>query len=168
MLGDVEHQLDVIPVQSLASPKSKELRGLQHVLDLPSVQNEGTGEIVKVGFTDLMRQCALEVLKLCLVGVFCSCLSCEFWWFGTGCCLRGIVLLEEVRPDGATGLGGEFVVLDTDHDAALEGLVEGLNTVCREDHVAVVVLQDAKEYADQLIVLELVQAALFQEDVGLI
>lgn len=61
-------------------------------------------------------------------------------------------------------LSSEFTVLYTDHDATLKGLVEGVDTVCRKDHVTVVLLQDAHELTDQfaalVFVFVFVQAAV--------
>ncbi len=43
--------------------------------------------------------------------------------------LGEVVLGEEVLPDGLAGFGVEFLVVEADVDAALEGGVEGLDAV---------------------------------------
>lgn len=53
-------------------------------------------------------------------------------------------------------------------DARLEGLVEGLDAVRREEEDALVILEQAEEGGDERVAVDVVQGALLEEDVGLI
>ena len=162
VLSDLQNQLDMLLVQPFAAPQSKQLSSLEHVLDLAPVEGQGAREVVEIGLADFVRERTFEVL---LLGLLVVVVAAAFRDLCTSCCLRGVMLLEEIGPDCAAGLDCELFVVDGDEDAALECRVEGLHAVGRQDHVAVVVFEHAEEDADQLVALEFVQAALFQEHV---
>ena len=62
VLGDLQDQLDVLLVQSFATPQSKQLSSLEHIFDLTSVESKSARQIVQIGLADLVRERALEVL----------------------------------------------------------------------------------------------------------
>ena len=85
---------------------------------------------------------------------------------------RNVMLLrcriQEVLPDGFARLDAELLIVEADVDARLEGRVESLHAVGGQEHGALVVFEDAQEDGDELVALEFVQAALFEEDVGFV
>lgn len=80
--------------------------------------------------------------------------------------LRGVD--EEVSPHSAPRGDGEFLVVGRDVDAGDEGKVKSASAVGCEEHGAFEVFKDSQEHRDELVAFELVEAALFQENVGLV
>lgn len=139
VLRDLQDQLYVVFLESLATPQSKQLCRFEHVFDLAAVEGQGAGKIVDVGLADFMRQRADDMLLLDLIiGLFVTCRL--FRRVCTTVGLSYIVLLEEVGPDGAARVHCELLVVNGDEDATLESWVERLHAVCCQDHVALEIL----------------------------
>ena len=78
---------------------------------------------------------------------------------------RGV---EEIDPDVAARGFAELAVAHADVDAGLEGGVDVVDAVGSEEEDAFVVLEDAEEDGDEFVALQVVRAALFEEDVGFV
>ena len=76
--------------------------------------------------------------------------------------------VEEIDPDVPTRGPAELVVPHADVDAGLEGGVDVVDAVGGEEEDAFVVLEDAEEDGDEFVALQVVRAALFEEDVGFV
>ena len=76
--------------------------------------------------------------------------------------------VEEIDPDVAARGFAELAVPHADVDAGLKGGVDVVDAVGGEEKDAFVVFKDAEEYGDEFVALQVVRAALFEEDVGFV
>ena len=112
------------------------LRRAHAVLDLTAVQHR-LGQAVVVRLGELDRLDAVELAHA----------------------------LQEQGPDGLARLVGELGVAQGDVDAGLEGVVEGLDAVSREEEDALEVLEQAQEDGDEGVAVDVLDGALLKEDV---
>ena len=76
--------------------------------------------------------------------------------------------VEEIDPDEAARGFTELAVPHADVDTGLEGGVDVVDAVGGEEEDAFVVFEDAEEDGDEFVALQVVRAALFEEDVGFV
>ena len=76
--------------------------------------------------------------------------------------------LQEHDPDAATRFEGQFGVAQGDVDARLEGVVKGLDAVGGQEQDALEVLEQAEEYGDERVAVDVLYGALFEEDIGFV
>ena len=79
-----------------------------------------------------------------------------------------LLALEEIAPHRLPALIVELGIVQTEVDPRLKRRVNVVNAVRGEEENAFVVLEQAQEDADELVALEVVRGAGFEEDVGLV
>ena len=136
ILRHVQHPLDMAHAQLHALIDRQRLRRADTILDLAPIQHR-LGEAIVVRLCELNSLDAVELTDA----------------------------LEEHDPDGLAGLVGEFGVAQGDVDAGLEGVVEGLDAVGGEEEDALEVFEQAQEDGDEGIAVDVLDGALFEEDV---
>jgi len=163
MLRDLHNSLDMLITQPFPALACEQLRRFEDILDLSAVHahvaestqislgdlvRQGALMVERFGFRFLFVCCChfcCRAVKLfcCIWGGGVVVAVCDGFGFGggeegfgravAGGDLGEVVLGEEVLPDRFAGFGIEFLVVEADVDAALEGGVEGLDAVGGEE-----------------------------------
>ena len=153
-LLNIQHRLHMLEPQPNPLLTRKQLRRLEHILNLPPIHAK-LRQLIQIPLRHLMllpKPTNLlprirrrdDVIMLLGAGV------------------------DEILPHVPPAGRGERLVAHGDVDARLEGRVDVVDAVRGQEKDALVVLEDAQEDGHELVALEVVRAALLEEDVGLV